>query len=200
MKLLLPFFLITLFFQVNAQQSADLDSVLGALLGETPIEEDLQQLCDEIGGRVTGSDANAQAVEWGMRKFQEAGVKVWKDAFQMPVLWLEKSATAKVFGDMTFEPNIVAKYQSPPGEYTGQLISIGMGTETEIEQVKDQIKGNFVLVEMDLCFDINGLFAEYAAATKIELAAEKYAPPRNYLYGLTSSWAIVPFYHFKSDG
>ncbi len=183
---------------IHAQQQKDVALLVAAMLGETPIEEDLQELCDQIGGRVTGSKANTQAVEWGLQKFQNAGVKAYKDAFEMPVLWLGKSTAARISGDIDFEPNIVAKYQTPTGKHSGKLIYVGMGTDDDFAKQSTKIAGNFLLVEMDLCLDINGLFAEYAAATTAEINAEKYGAkgivfmssrPRGLLYRFITSKA-----------
>jgi len=151
----------------------DVTKLIGAMLSDTPIEEDLQELCDVIGGRVTGSKANEQAVDWALAKFKEAGVKAWKDEFEMPVLWLPNSTSIMVTGDSNFKPSAVAKYQSPPGNYSGKLIFAGKGTAEEIDKLSASITGNFVLVETDLCLDIGGLFAEYTAGAATEVAARK---------------------------
>ena len=166
--LCLQFFVVPMF----AQQ--DVNTLVATLLGETPIEEDLQELCDKIGGRVTGSKSNVEAVEWGLKKFQDAGVNVRKEAFSMPSLWLEKSTTASVSGAIGFTPTVVAKYQSPPGKYTGRLVGVGLGTAEDFAKVKTKIAGNFVLVEQDLCFNIDGLFAEYTSAAIAEIQAKKH--------------------------
>lgn len=156
----------------TAQQ--DLLQLVGTLLGETPIEEDLAELCDNIGGRVTGSATNEKAVEWGLKKFEEAGVKAWKDPFEMPVLWLPESTSANISGSTSFIPNVVSKYYSPVGTHTGQLIYVGKGDQAGFEANYEQIRGNFVLVEIDLCLDIGGLFAEYTAAAITEEQARKF--------------------------
>ncbi len=172
-KVSLILLLCFLVFSFSVAQE-DLYQLTGTLLGETPIEEDLQELCDDIGGRVTGSEANNKAVDWAFNKLNEAGLKTWKDPFTMPVLWLAKSTTAKISGSSSFTPSVVSKYYSPVGMYKGKLISVGMGNEAGFKKAGAAIKGNFVLVEADLCFDINGLFAEYAAATTAEMLAHKH--------------------------
>jgi len=169
--LLLPLFIL-LAFPSFAQD--DITKLVEAMLGETPIEENLQELCDGIGGRVTGSTNNKKSVEWGLKKFQEAGIKAWNEPFEMPVLWLEESTTVKITGDLEFMPRAVAKYQSPPGNHSGALVYLGMGKEEDFSKSSKKIAGNFVLVENDLCLDINGLFAEYAAAAETENLALKY--------------------------
>ncbi len=151
----------------------DISQIIGTLLADTPLEEDLQELCDDIGGRVTGSRANEAAVEWALQKFKDAGVAAQKEAFTMPVLWLEKSTTASVTGDIEFRPTVVSKYQSPPQRYAGELIYVGSGSVEDFENASGTIKGNFVIVDQDLCFDIDGLFAEYAAAANAEILARE---------------------------
>jgi len=160
--------------QVQAQNSNDIDVLVHAMLAETPLEEDLQELCDEIGGRVTGSESNVRSVEWGYNKFKEAGVHVWKQEFTMPVLWLAEACKSKVQGGLDFEPLAVAKYQTVPGSYTGALIDLGYGEEEDFQKNLDLVRDNFILIETDICFNINGLFAEYNQATNVEMRAEKY--------------------------
>ena len=166
--------LCTVFFSLgNISAQDDVTKLIGAMLAETAIEENLQELCDEIGGRVTGSNANEEAVEWALEKFKDASVKAWKDEFKMPVLWLPGSTSINISGDSNFKPSAVAKYQSPPGNYSGKLIFAGKGTAEEIGKIANTIAGNFVLVETDLCLDIAGLFAEYTAGSITETAARK---------------------------
>lgn len=169
-------FLLTLtlcftFLIIHGQ--SDEAKLIAALLGDTPIEEDLQELCDEIGGRVTGSKSNELSVEWGVQKFLEAGLYTIKDPFEMPVYWNERSTSASILG-MDFSPLVVAKYQTPPGTYNAPLLWGGRGTEADFSKYSDeQLRTSFIMIETDLCLDINGLFAEYAHATQVEMEAYK---------------------------
>ena len=165
-------FFLLVSFQISLSQSG-LHQLRSALDSSELMENDLRELCDEIGGRVTGSKANEQSVEWAYKKFRDAGVKTWKQAFEVPVLWMEGASSFEVTGDIAFTPLAVAKYQTAPGTYTGQLVDVGMGTKEEIANVKDQLKGNFALVSSELCLDINGLFTEYTQAAKAEMALRK---------------------------
>jgi len=70
-----------------------------ALLGDTPLIDDLRDLTDTVGGRPTGSPANRRSVDWALERFEEAGVSARAEAFTMPELWLERSASAKIHGD-----------------------------------------------------------------------------------------------------
>ena len=105
MRTVIVFFL---FVQLTYAQS-DLKNLQGALASSIIMEKDLRELCDEIGGRVTGSEANEKSVEWGLQKFQEAGVMTWKQSFKVPVLWMEGASTFSISGDIEFDPLAVAK-------------------------------------------------------------------------------------------
>ena len=167
-------FLLTVLGTLHLQAQDDLYRLNGKLLGETPIEEDLQELCDHIGGRVTGSKANEKAVQWALNKFKEAGVKSWKESFTMPVLWLPEATDVDINGAINFKPKVVAKYQSPPGNYRSELLYLGMGQAADFEKAGKSVAGKFIIVEADLCFDINGLFTEYGMAAATEKLALEY--------------------------
>jgi hypothetical protein len=199
MKIRILLFLIASLFILPLNSQDDVQKLTSALLGDTPIEEDLQDLCDGIGGRVTGSKANELSVEWALKKFKKAGLDAKKEAFTMPVLWLEKSSTAKVSGDVSFDPIIVAKYQSPPKSFRAELINLGYGTPEDFDQARISLKDKFILVETDLCLDINGLFAEYTASVITENLALQHgvkgivfmsSRPKGLLYRFVSSKGI----------
>lgn len=159
--------------QTQAQQS-DVERLVAALLGDSPLTQDLQSLVDEIGGRPTGSEANLKAVDWGLARFQEAGVTVRKEAFTMPALWLERSATAAITGDVAFTPRVVAKPFStvtPAAGVTAPLVDGGFGTEDDFDRLGAATGGAFVLVETRVLKDLDGLFREYGEAIEIEKRA-----------------------------
>jgi len=156
------------------QRRDDLALYVKAMFADTPIEEDLRELCDQIGGRASGTAANLRAVEWGVAKFKEAGVKAYTDEFMMPGLWLEKSATARVTGALTFSPRIAAMPYSagtPQGSMQAELINVGKGTPEDFSWAGGLIKDKFILVETEELADIDGLFREYAEAAAIEARA-----------------------------
>src|SRR6516164_9773701 len=96
------------------------DRLQAALLADTPLEHDLEDLADTIGGRATGSPANARAVDWALSRFRTAGVKVQKEVFEMPNRWLERSARAMIRGtDVDFSPRVAAMPFSAATPATG---------------------------------------------------------------------------------
>ena len=157
---------------VPAAGAAPLDRLTAALLGATPLEQDLQALTDKIGGRATGSAANMRAVDWALARFEAAGVKARKEAFQMPNRWLERSARAVVAGEgVEFAPRIAAmpfSVATPASGVTAPLVDVGRGSKEDFARLGTKAKGAFVLVEQDELKDIEGLFKEYAETAEIE--------------------------------
>ena len=168
------FFFFSLSIQAQNKESIQLVEALGK---KTPILEDLHELCDQIGGRVTGTAPNEAAVAWALQKFEEAGVKTWKEAFEMPRKWAEKSATAEITGDITFNPKIACRAfstGSPVDGLTAELVFVDQGTKDDFKAVKETVKDKFVLVQTPLMEDLGGLFLEYINAVEIESNAKKY--------------------------
>ncbi len=170
-------FILVISLAVTTQavpENSEADRLVAAMLQETPVITDLQQLCDEIGGRPTGSKANLEAVEWAMKKFKDAGVTAKKEKFTMPKFWLERSSKAKISGDVSYTPGVIAMPFSTPTPKTGlkaPLIEVGHGTETDFKRVGPKAKGAFILVETEELRDIEGLLREYADGAAIEKRA-----------------------------
>jgi carboxypeptidase Q len=149
------------------------DRLVAALLGDTPLVSDLRALTDEVGGRPTGSEANRRAVEWGVARFREAGVAVTKESFPTEP-WIEKSASARIAGDVSFIPRAVANpftVATPPAGTSASLVDAGFGEPADFERLGEKAKGAFLLVETHELLDIEGLFREYMAAAAIEQRA-----------------------------
>jgi hypothetical protein len=155
-----------------ARAEGDAARLVAAMLSETPLIEDLRELTDEFGGRATGSEANERSVAWAVERFKAAGVDARTEAFEMPELWLEKSATATVDGEwIRFLPRVAAmpfSAPTPEGGLTAPLVDAGAGEAADFERLGDTARGAFALITMPLLEDIPGLFAEYMAASAIE--------------------------------
>jgi carboxypeptidase Q len=153
-------------------QSDDASRLVAAVLGDTPMASDLEELADRIGGRPTGSPANLRAVDWALARFKAAGVDVRKDPFQMPGLWLERSASATVKGEgISFAPRVAAlpfSTATPKSGLAAPLVDAGRGEEADFQRLGVRAKGAFVLIETDELKDMDGLFREYNESAKIE--------------------------------
>jgi hypothetical protein len=146
--------------------------LVSAFLGDTPLMTDLQSLVDEVGGRATGSPSNLRSVEWALARFRAAGVEARKEGFQMPGLWLERSASATVRGPgVDYSPRIVAmpfSTATPKGGLTAPLLDAGKGTEKDFKALGEKAKGALLLIETAELKDVDGLFREYAESAELE--------------------------------
>jgi len=152
----------------------EVERLVAALLASTPMEEDLQELTDNIGGRPTGSRANLDSVGWAMDKFAEIGLEPKKEAFEMPKLWLEQRAEISISGGSTFDLPAAAmpfSVSTPPLGQRAPLVDGGFGTPADFERLGESAVGAFVLVETELLLDLAGLFKSYADGVEIERRA-----------------------------
>jgi carboxypeptidase Q len=161
---------------VQAQASdADVSRLVTALLSDTPLLRDVEQLTDRFGGRATGSEANRQAIPWALARFREAGIDAKAEAFPMPGLWLEQSASATISGDgVRFAPRVAAlpfSAASPPEGASGPLLDAGRGDSAAFTGLGAKARAAWLLIEQDELKDIEGLFREYAEAGAIEARA-----------------------------
>ena len=91
--LLIPTLIVNCAYATSIFNS-DVENLIVTMKAPTPIISDLKELTDEIGGRLTGTQANKKAVNWALKKFHAACVSAKKDSFTMPRAWVEKSISA----------------------------------------------------------------------------------------------------------
>jgi hypothetical protein len=149
--------------------------LVAALLGDTPVVDDLRELTDAIGGRVTGSDANRKAVAWAAAKFRAAEVAVKTEDFSMPATWRENAVEVAITGDVNFDVNAVAKpFSNAANRLSAPLIDGGFGTQADFERLGNSAKNAWVLIETPLLDDtvgLAGLFGLYGNALDFETNA-----------------------------
>lgn len=80
---------------------ADLDRKLASIVGEAMMDgkpyQYLEELSDDVGGRVTGSPQAAQAIAWGAEKMKSIGLEnVHTETWQMSRGWTRISASAEM--------------------------------------------------------------------------------------------------------
>ena len=157
---------------IPAAAEDDVDRLVAAMLGDTPIIDDLRELTDDIGGRPTGSDANRKAVAWAVDTLRQAEVNVTTEDFEMPFQWQEKQVLASISGDVSFDPHVIAKpFSTAADALTASLVDGGSGSAGDFERLGDAAKGAWVLIETpELNDDIGlaGLFGLYGNARQFE--------------------------------
>jgi carboxypeptidase Q len=161
--------------RVRAADDPGRERLLAALLGPTPLAEDLEALSDRVGGRPTGSDANRRAVDWAIGRLAEAGVASRRERFAVGDQWLERSARAEVRGDaVAFAPRVAAmpfSTSTPAAGTSAPLLDAGRGVDADFTRLGAKARGAFLLVDQDLLTDVDGLFREYNETAAIEQRA-----------------------------
>jgi len=162
--------------------------------GDTPIFRDLQELCDGIGGRPTGSAACDRAIEWSAKKFRDIGIQnVSVEPFTAQSMWLPVSAEASAVAPEKFNIRIAAAPMSPStkGPLEAKLVDAGEATPQAFAKLGPALKGAIVLIHSSEMKTFDDLFAEYMRNPSLLEAARKYQPaamllestrPRGLLY------------------
>ena len=92
----------------------------------------------------------------------------------MPSLWLERSASARIGGELSFELRAAAmpfSAATPAGGLTAPLVDGGSGSDADFARLGASAKGAFVLIATEELVDLEGLFREYAEAAEVERRA-----------------------------
>jgi len=193
-------FMMPLFLHANN----DIEKLIMAMKGKTPIIQDLQQLSDEIGARLTGTKANEESLDWALTKFQQAKVPAKKEIFNMPKAWIEFSAHAVITGKgIRFESNIAAMpftESTPKKGLSAPIINLKSGGHEEFIKHKN-LHGKWLLIETSLLNDeagIHGLFQEYVDFVGIEDRAEQ-VNAAGVVY-MSSRTKNLMYRHLPSDG
>src|ERR1700722_20460724 len=74
----------------TSSDSDDATRIIQTALQPSPLQSNLRQLSDEVGGRVPGTPAMDRAVEWSVQKLKAAGAdSVHTEEFTIPYSWSE---------------------------------------------------------------------------------------------------------------
>ncbi len=156
-------------------QSNDAPARLAARsLGETPIFDDLRELCDGIGGRPTGSAAASRAIEWAAGKFRAAGLTPVLEPFQIPNQWLPVSSDAAALAPEQFPIRLAAApfSGSTKGTLEAALVDAGDGSDADFAKLGSRAKGAIALVHSAEMKTFDDLFAEYLRNQPLIAAAQ----------------------------
>jgi len=180
------FLVCILCFTCLAATPADnpgVNAVIQAALAPSPIQDNLQRLTDEIGGRVPGTLAMQHAIRWGMQAFAAAGAdSVHTEGFEIPYSWsegaTEMTATTSLQVDPTkvgggtvlssFHVHAVSVAWAPalaPVKHV-QVVDVGDGTDTGFQKAGN-VAGKIILVHTVVLKTWADLFAEYANAPPV---------------------------------
>jgi carboxypeptidase Q len=144
-----------------AQAAAKITPIV---MGESPLEDNLRRLTDDIGGRVTGSPEMAKAVDWAIAAFRAGGVEAHTEKYTLPHTWSEGATQLEVLGAVTFPVALVSVGLSPAtpsGGIEAPLIFIGDGSEADFARAGGAVNGAILLVRTEVSYTWADLFREY---------------------------------------
>ena len=144
-----------------AQAAAKITPIV---MGDSPLEENLRRLTDEIGGRVTGSAEMAKAIDWAVAAFRAAGVDVHTEKYMLPVTWSEGATHLEVLGPVSFPVSLVSMGLSPatfPSGIEAPLVYIADGGEADFVHAGATVKGAILLVHTEVSHTWMDLSDEY---------------------------------------
>lgn len=149
----------------------DASRLISAVLGPSPLEENLRKLTDEVGGRVPGTEGNHRGVQWAVEAFRQAGVdEVHTEKFTMPASWSEGATKLEVLSPMPFAPRVVSIAWSPAtpaGGIEAAVLDLHNGTEDDFARAGAQARGALLLVHNPVLQTWADLFFEYAHAPPV---------------------------------
>lgn len=156
----------------------DVGRLTGRILGATPTMNDLRELTDRIGGRISGTPACERAVDWATGKFREAGVDtVAQEPFTLATAWVPRNAEAQSLSPAAFPLRVAAApgtASTPKGEpVEARLVDAGTGSAEAFAKLGAPASGAIAIVRNPEMVSLEDLFAEYMKSATILEAARK---------------------------
>ncbi len=145
------------------------DRVIAEAQKPSALERNLQQLTDQIGGRVPGTPAMQKAVEWGVASFKAAGAdSVHTENFTIQASWAEGATKMTVVAPEQFTLRTVSIAWAPalaPRTHV-PVVDVAQGSDQDFAEAGN-MAGAIVLVHSEEMHTWDDLFAEYLKAPGI---------------------------------
>jgi Zn-dependent M28 family amino/carboxypeptidase len=165
----LSVFLVPILLLCAAFAQDPTDRVIAESQKPSALETNLQQLTDQIGGRVPGTPAMAKAVEWGVAAFKDAGAdSVHTENFSIQASWVEGATKMTVVAREPFTLRTVSIAWAPaltPRSHV-PVVDVGQGTEQDFAKAGN-VTGAILLVHSEEMHTWDDLFAEYLKAPTV---------------------------------
>ncbi|HYL15949.1 MAG TPA: M20/M25/M40 family metallo-hydrolase [Terriglobales bacterium] len=150
-------------------QKSDLEQVMTEALKPSLLETNLRHLTDEIGGRVPGTPAMREAIDWGVAAFKSAGAdNVHTEEFNLPASWAEGVTQMNIVAPEQFPVRAISLAWAPAlsPQHHVRVVDIGEGTAEDFARAGN-IAGALLLVHSGEMKKWDDLFAEYLKAPPI---------------------------------
>jgi len=150
-----------------AQNTAD--RVITEALKLSSLDTNLERLTDQIGGRVPGTPAMQQAVDWGVTAFKAAGAdSVHTEDFTIQASWAEGATQMSVVAPERFAVRAISLAWAPAlaSQHSVPIVDVGHGTAEDFAK-SGVSPGAILLVHSEEMKTWEDLFAEYLDAPGI---------------------------------
>lgn len=146
-----------------AAADAAVQRVMAEALKPSPLESNLQHLTDDIGGRVPGTPAMDEAIEWAQEAFRTAGGEnVHAEEFTIPQSWAEGETRFAVESPLQFNLHAVSVAWAPPLRPLRHvhIVDVGTGAPDDFQRAGN-IAGCILLVHGKVIQTWGDLSEEY---------------------------------------
>ena len=145
------------------------DRVIAEAQKPSALDTNLQQLTDQVGGRIPGTPAMQKAVEWGIAAFKAAGAdSVHTEDFSIQASWAEGATRMSVVAPEQFLLRTVSIGWNPalvPHSHV-RVLDVGEGGARDFAKAGN-FAGTILLVHSDEMQKWDDLFIEYLKAPGI---------------------------------
>ena len=152
----------------SSDNQRDTQTLLGDHSRSGALEENLQTICDELGGRLSGTASMRRAVNWATEAFRQAGVDtVHTEPFEIPNSWREGNSKIEVTAPVRFPVRGVSSAWVPAtrGVLRAEVLDGGSGTTGAIRRMGSAVRGNILLIHSDIVSTFTGLANEQRDST-----------------------------------
>jgi hypothetical protein len=173
MRIVKMYLFLFVFTAAIASAQNPVDQVIAEALKPSPLEANLRRLTDEIGGRVPGTLAMRQAVDWGGAAFKAAGAdSVHTENFNIQASWAEGFTRMSITAPEQFSVRVVSMAWAPAlaAHQDVPVIDVGDGKAEDFNKAGN-VSGAVLLVHSQEMAKWDDLFAEYLRAPGIILRA-----------------------------
>jgi len=149
--------------------NSDLQRVMAEALKDSPLQKNLEELTDGVGGRVPGTPAMQRAIDWGVAALKGAGGEnVHTEAFQLRNSWAEGATKLSVSAPDQFSVRAISVAWAPSLALHQhvRIVDAGKGEPDDFERLGN-VAGALVLVHSEEMHTWEDLFAEYLKAPGI---------------------------------
>lgn len=133
---------------IQAQKKSVTDRIIETGMTDNRTMDHLDVLSNRIGGRLVGSNAYDNAVQWCAAKFEEWGLEVWvQEAGEVPVGFNRGPWFGKMLGGngMTLHFATPSYTVGTKGVQRGHVLKEPL-TQAEFNNMKESLKGAWVLI------------------------------------------------------